>query len=56
MLLQWECEIAPDDTVINLYTSRRSIQLRSQSVLEVCDLFRSGNPPHIEQDESQGDL
>ena len=26
------------------------------SVLEVVDLYRDGNPPHKEQDESQGDL
>lgn len=52
VLLQWECPIDPDDTVINLYF-KKIYPSAVDSVLEVCDLFRSGNPPHIEQDESQ---
>ena len=51
VLLQWECDIEPDDTVINLYF-KKIYPSAVDSVLEVCDLFRSGNPPHIEQDES----
>lgn len=51
VLLQWECPIDPDDTVINLYF-KKIYPSAVNSVLEVCDLFRSGNPPHIEQDEA----
>ncbi|MEP0945084.1 MAG: methionyl-tRNA formyltransferase [Rhizobiaceae bacterium] len=51
VLLMWECPIDPDDTVINLYF-KKIYPSAVDSVLEVCDLFRSGNPPHMEQDES----
>lgn len=51
ILLQWECPIDPDDTVINLYF-KKIYPVAVDSVLEVCDLFRGGNPPHIQQDES----
>ncbi len=51
-LLQWECEIGPDDTVIDLYF-KKIYPSAVESVLEVCDLFRSGNPPHIVPDEAQ---
>ncbi len=51
VLLQWKCPIEPDDTVINLYF-KKIYPSAIESVLEVCDLFRSGNPPHIVQDES----
>ena len=49
-LLQWECDIEPDDTVINLYF-KKIYQPAVDSVLQVCDLFRAGNPPHIVPDE-----
>lgn len=52
VLLQWECDIEPDDTVINLYF-KNIYPSAVDSVLEVCDLFRSGNNPRIEQDEAQ---
>ncbi len=52
VLLQWECDLGPDDTVIDLYF-KKIYPSAVASVLEVCDLFRSGNPPHIVQDESQ---
>ena len=52
ILLMWECEIAPDDTVIDLYF-KKIYPAAVDSVLEVCDLYRSGNPPHIPQDESK---
>ena len=52
VLLQWECEIGPDDTVIDLYF-KKIYPAAVDSVLEVCDLFRSGNPPRMVQDESQ---
>ena len=52
VLLNWQCEIDPDDTVIDLYF-KKIYPAAVDSVLEVCDLYRSGNPPHIEQDESQ---
>ncbi len=50
-LMQWECSIDPDDTVINLYFKKIYLSAVS-SVLEVCDLFRSGNPPRIVADEA----
>ena len=52
VLLQWECPIEPDDTVINLYF-KKIYPSAVDSVLQVVDLYRNGNPPHIEQDESQ---
>lgn len=51
VLLQWECPIAPDDTVINLYF-KNIYPSAIESVLQVCDLFRDGNPPRSQQDES----
>ena len=51
-LLQWECEIGPDDTVIDLYF-RKIYPSAVDSVLKVCDLFRSGGPPRIVPDEMQ---
>ncbi|MEO9874201.1 MAG: methionyl-tRNA formyltransferase [Anderseniella sp.] len=50
-LMQWECDIAPDDTVINLYF-KKIYPSAIQSVLEVCDLFRSGEPPRIVPDDA----
>ena len=50
-LLQWECDIGPDDTVINLYF-KKIYPSAVESVLEVCDLFRGGNPPRIVPDEA----
>ena len=50
-LMQWECEIAPDDTVINLYF-KKIYPSAIESVIEVCDLFRSGEPPRIVPDEA----
>ena len=52
VLMQWECDIGPDDTVIDLYF-KKIYPVAIDSVLEVCDLFRSGNPPHIVQDETK---
>lgn len=51
VLLMWECEIGPNDTVIDLYF-KKIYPAAVDSVLEVCDLYRSGNPPHIHQDEA----
>ncbi len=51
-LLQWECPIGPDDTVIDLYF-KKIYPSAVDSVLEVCDLFRGGKPPHVVPDESQ---
>lgn len=50
-LMQWECDIGPDDTVIDLYF-KKIYPVAVDSVLEVCDLFRAGNPPHIVPDEA----
>ncbi len=51
VLMQWECDIEADDTVINLYF-KKIYPSAVDSVLEVCDLFRPGNPPHIIQDDA----
>jgi len=51
-LLQRECGIGPDDTVIDLYF-RKIYPSAVESVLTVCDLFRGGNPPRIVPDESR---
>ena len=51
-LLQWECDIGPDDTVIDLYF-KKIYPAAVDSVLEVVDHFRDGNPPHIVPDEAQ---
>ncbi len=51
-LMQWECEIGPDDTVIDLYF-KKIYPVAVESVLEVCDLFRAGSPPHIVPNEAE---
>jgi len=51
-LLQWECDIGPDDTVIDLYF-KKIYPAAIESVHGVCDLFRAGNPPHIVPNEAQ---
>ena len=50
-LLQWECDIGPDDTVIDLYF-KKIYPSAVDSVLQVVDAFRDGNPPHIVPDEA----
>lgn len=51
-LLEWECDIDPDDTVIDLYF-KKIYPSAIESVLMVCDLFRFGNPPYIVPDEAR---
>ena len=51
ILLDWECPIGPDDTVIDLYF-KKIYPAAVDSVLQVVDLYRDGNPPHKEQDET----
>jgi methionyl-tRNA formyltransferase len=51
-LLQWECPLDADDTVIDLYF-KKIYPSAVSSVLQVCDLFRSGKPPRIVPDETQ---
>ncbi|SPH25132.1 Methionyl-tRNA formyltransferase [Defluviimonas aquaemixtae] len=51
-LLQWECEIGPDDTVIDLYF-KKIYPSAVESVVQVCDLFRAGNPPRIVPNETE---
>lgn len=51
-LMQWECGIGPDDTVIDLYF-KKIYPSAVDSVMEVCELFRSGEPPRIVADEAQ---
>jgi methionyl-tRNA formyltransferase len=52
ILLQWECDIGPDDTLGDVYF-KKIFPRGVDSVLEVCDLFRSGKPPRTPQDESK---
>lgn len=52
ILLQHECEIGPDDTLGDVYF-KKIFPAAIDSVTEVCDLFRTGNPPRRAQDESQ---
>jgi methionyl-tRNA formyltransferase len=52
VLLQWECPIGENDTVIDLYF-KKIYPSAVDSVLEVCDLYRTGTPPRIQQDEAQ---
>ncbi len=52
ILLDWECPIEPDDTVIDLYF-KKIYPAAVDSVLEVVDLYRSGDPPHRSQDEAR---
>lgn len=51
VLLQWECPIEAGDTVINLYF-KKIYPSAIESVVQVCELFRTGKPPHHVQDES----
>lgn len=51
-LMQWECEIGPDDTVIDLYF-KKIYPVAVDSVLDVVDAYRDGNPPRIVPDENE---
>ena len=52
ILIQRECGIGPDDTLGDIYF-KKIFPAAIESVIEVCELFRSGNPPRRQQDESQ---
>ena len=52
VLLNWECPIDPDDTVINLYF-KKIYPAAVESVLQVCELYRAGDTPRMSQDESK---
>ncbi len=52
ILMQWECGIGPDDTVIDLYF-KKIYPAAIDSVPAVIDAFREGNPPRTPQDESK---
>jgi len=52
ILLQREIEIGPDETLGDIYF-KKIFPLGIATTLEVCDLFRSGNPPRTAQDESK---
>jgi len=51
-LLQRECPIGPDDTVIDLYF-KKIYPAAIDSVPQVVDAFRTGDPPRIAPDEAQ---
>ncbi len=50
--MQWECPIGPDDTLGDVYF-KKIFPKAIDSVLEVCDLYRAGDPPRTSQDESK---
>lgn len=52
ILLQWECEIGPDDTLGDVYF-KKIFPAAIDSISEVCELFRGDNPPRQQQDESK---
>ncbi|MGF1503007.1 MAG: methionyl-tRNA formyltransferase [Paracoccaceae bacterium] len=52
ILLQWRCEIGPDDTLGDVYF-KKIFPAGVDSVLEVCDLFRAGSPPRTPQNEDK---
>ncbi len=52
ILLQWECPIGPDDTLGDVYF-KKIFPAAIDSVSNVCNLFRGGNPPRSTQDESK---
>ena len=52
LLMQRECDIGPDETLGDVYF-KKIFPAGVNSVLEVCDLFRSGNPPRTQQDDSR---
>ncbi|MFN0262911.1 methionyl-tRNA formyltransferase [Tepidamorphus sp. 3E244] len=51
-LMQWECPIEEDDTVIDLYF-KKIYPSAVDSVLEVVDHYRNGNPPRIVANEDE---
>ena len=52
ILIQREVGIGPDETLGDIYF-KKIFPLGLETTLEVCDLFRSGNPPRTAQDESK---
>ena len=52
ILMQWECPIGPDDTLGDVYF-KKIFPAAIDSVSNVCNLFRGGNPPRSTQDESK---
>ena len=52
ILMQWECPIGPDDTLGDVYF-KKIFPAAIDSVSNVCNLFRGGNPPRSVQDESK---
>lgn len=52
ILLQKEIDIAPDDTLGDVYF-KKIFPLGLECVLESIDLVRAGNPPRIKQDDSK---
>ena len=52
VLLQKEVKVEPDDTTGSLYFNK-IFPLGIEAIGEAVDLIKAGNPPRIEQDESQ---
>jgi len=51
VLMQWECPIEADDTVIDLYF-KKIYPHAVDSVLDVVEHYRDGKPPRTEQNEA----
>ncbi len=51
ILLQWDCAIDPDDTLGDVYF-KKIYPAAIESLDEVCDLFRTDQPPRTVQDEA----
>ena len=52
ILIQRECRIDPDDTLVDVYF-RKIYPAAIESITEVCNQFRSGSPDRSPQDESR---
>ncbi len=52
ILFQRHVEIGPDETLGDIYF-KKIFPVATQSVLEVCDLYRDGNPPRTPQDHAK---
>ena len=52
ILLQKEVDVGPEDTLGTIYF-QKIFPLGIEAALEAIDLVRSGNPPRVQQDESQ---
>ncbi len=52
VLLQWECEIGPDDTLGDVYF-KKIFPAAINSLTELCEMYRTGTAFRVQQDESR---